>query len=1767
MDEFQATPRLPQVSSITPYTTGNTHYERIVEALPHAIKDAPPARLSILANRSIASPPDWYAGASDLDRRYLKELIDKRWLLQRLVDAPLKDLQQDIKAFAKPLLTLLMSSNFNNHHDVEDLSLRLYIPDRIIFGIDSGVSRMRESTLLDAALHNFEEPETAVDYFRSGSGVYSKNFRGELTLQKSYTLQKFTSLCRRLNLGELYQRHIKAQLLPDDPQKLNTLERNGAASEQAGFELASLMALLQGHIGEDAYVALRHVRENRGAVTYHHQPLHRHRLSLMGLPMHGIVLFSGESDPGKIKDAVQALTPEALTEWADWSQRLPALKGDIVDQFKLLKTFFANGPSGVSEAMLRREDIYQQSRLSGPLIAYIADDPLHPLKEYESLADFMKELISRLREPGYQEFFSRFVAQKDKGLFFARVRERLSRITWQQREPLDMGPWWRETAVENPNAEPITNRLPVDGLWLQLYRLKRDKTISDARAIAVPTGDEDATTRWKRLSSYLDIGWNLFNFGAMLVPGLGEVMLGVMVAQMAEELLEGLEDWSKGDRDIAGAHINGALINFAQLALMGAGHVLPAGVRAPLTSNPLIDSLKPVELPNGKTRLWNPDLAAYEHPVSLPVEAKPDELGLYQHNDEQWLRLEDKHYQVRQDPVTGRHRLQHPTRRNAYQPTVEHNNVGAWKAETEEPLTWDATRLMRRLDASLEHYSTQTLGRIQQVSGVEEGLLRRLHVEHETPPALLSDTISRFNTYAEVERYPTQIQMNQVPEDIAGFLPATLVEMPFWPESRALEVFEGDDYSGASIKHGNGMAADPQTIKITRSELVAGKLPERVVESLNPTELREMLGERVANDTASRVDVLRRRLAMQARKQHKRLFDTLYKQRNVSGDPRVRLLLDDYPQLPGNVAQELLDNAEPADLQHLAEKQRLPLRLRNQARRAQERVRLNRAYEGLYLDELDTVDSRRLELASLVNVPGWSADVRIEIRHLGISGEMLASVGPQDASIRKVLVMDEDGRYQARDADDRHLHGTDDLYATVLHALPDAQRSALGYGIEEGTRLKDTVQRSPLSHEQFEPILLEHPIRKPFYDPQTMRLPGGRPGFFRDYFEARWGKSSRARIRRLYPAFTEAENKAFIDALGSDLMLADMKIEDLEAEFERLSTRLSKWVWSPTRELRFTRDGVNEWDSRMQLAKKIRQCWQRTGPVHVDGFGNVLGQTLDLTDSRLNLHFNGMPALEGNFDHVTRLVIAKTALTNAELPFLNVFPKLRSLDLRGNNLSVLPPQIAEMSHLDTLDLTQNRIVLTPDDVASLGSRTQMRFLFLGKNPLGLIPNISRLPNLLTLELLDTGITTWPPGYFDLPRPRSIRLDLRNNRLAGIPEVVPGSVEAELLARTLLSRDPPFMSAENLDVLKGYIRSVGLDAERPYPPRGVQDNHLWGQGMSAAQWRERLVLWDSVEDEFNSLEFFNELRRLTQSADFVAGGAFRADLTAKVWRMIEAMARDDQMRIDFFAEAMARTECVDGATQLFNVLGVRILAREALELGSPALIEAELIELAQGKSRLDEVERIADRQVVARQVAGERFREVDGHGNVTGTIDVVEVHLAFMTDLAERLDLPWQARGMMFRRIAGVTQDMINDAYQRVLALEQGDLLRDSIAEQPFWQDYVQRANRASFRAIDRKTVATTEFKDALDERASASDLSLEEKARLKEEIRVLAAELGKSESAIAPGQVMNEETYQAELALIRNERETLLKLLTQQAMDRAKVPRPETIPFTLETDS
>ena len=88
----------------------------------------------------------------------------------------------------------------------------------------------------------------------------------------------------------------------------------------------------------------------------------------------------------------------------DWSRRIPGLNDNLYEKYKVLSDVFANGPGAVTEELSRRNDFYDQSILNGPLIAYIPDDPLHPLKEYPSLTAFMKALATQLLETPISSF-------------------------------------------------------------------------------------------------------------------------------------------------------------------------------------------------------------------------------------------------------------------------------------------------------------------------------------------------------------------------------------------------------------------------------------------------------------------------------------------------------------------------------------------------------------------------------------------------------------------------------------------------------------------------------------------------------------------------------------------------------------------------------------------------------------------------------------------------------------------------------------------------------------------------------------------------------------------------------------------------------------------------------------------------------------------------------------------------------------------------------------------------------------------------------------------------------------------------------------------------------------------------------------------------------------------------------------------------------------------------------------------------------------------
>ncbi len=106
--------------------------------------------------------PEWYSGARDVDRQYLKELIEEHGRLQGALDRPWC-LAARHQRFCRAITECGADDGVYGVENIDTLSVQLVVPSKIGFVIDSGASHVRQSTLLEAALHNFDASETTDD--------------------------------------------------------------------------------------------------------------------------------------------------------------------------------------------------------------------------------------------------------------------------------------------------------------------------------------------------------------------------------------------------------------------------------------------------------------------------------------------------------------------------------------------------------------------------------------------------------------------------------------------------------------------------------------------------------------------------------------------------------------------------------------------------------------------------------------------------------------------------------------------------------------------------------------------------------------------------------------------------------------------------------------------------------------------------------------------------------------------------------------------------------------------------------------------------------------------------------------------------------------------------------------------------------------------------------------------------------------------------------------------------------------------------------------------------------------------------------------------------------------------------------------------------------------------------------------------------------------------------------------------------------------------
>jgi hypothetical protein len=410
--------------------------------------------------------------------------------------------------------------------------------------------------------------------------------------------------------------------------------------------------------------------------------------------------------------------------------------------------------------------------------------------------------------------------------------------------------------------------------------------------------------------------------------------------------------------------------------------------------------------------------------------------------------------------------------------------------EGEQPYTWDEQTLINRLGVQA-HGLEEACADVLAVSRAEINAVRRMYADNERIIPLLQDTVTRFRIDREISRFIDNINSVHAPDYLQADLQFQFTLLDgVWP-GKAMALLDAD---GKLLK-GLG-PADATPAPLSRDQFIDGDLLKTLLSHLNEAEAKSLLNmapDEPLSTPEANARRLRSQVAQRADQRKAELFDQRYRSADGAITPEAVLVQDKLEGLPGVVARELVDIAKPAELQELR-LGTLPRRLENLGRWALQEVRISRAYEGLYLDSVDTPDTFRLALHSLVNLGGWGHEVRIDIHHLRYGGKQLHSVGNADAATRLTFVEGENGTYQAYDDAGNAMHSASAPYNSLLHTLPDESRTWLN--LEEGDTesLKAILRTYALKPYQLLEVLPNLPaVQWTTFDPNFMRLRAGMP--------------------------------------------------------------------------------------------------------------------------------------------------------------------------------------------------------------------------------------------------------------------------------------------------------------------------------------------------------------------------------------------------------------------------------------------------------------------------------------------------------------------------------------------------------------------------------------------------------------------------------------------------------------------------------------------------
>jgi len=556
------------------------------------------------------------------------------------------------------------------------------------------------------------------------------------------------------------------------------------------------------------------------------------------------------------------------------------------------------------------------------------------------------------------------------------------------------------------------------------------------------------------------------------------------------------------------------------------------------------------------------------------------------------------------------------------------------------------------------------------------------------------------------------------------------------------------------------------------------------------------------------------------------------------------------------------------------------------------------------------------------------------------------------------------------------------------------------------------------------------------------------------------------RLQRINPALSLEQARATIDVwryAGESEAQISARLCAWDQRADALIRRLNGWLF--TREMQGPGWKASA-QSRRQGALRILECWGEGLMAE----GAVAEHTLNLS----GVHLGDLPELAEVFSHVDTLDLSGVRFSEQGCNvFLQAFPRLRRLNLNGNALVSVPKSVRLMTTLERLELSGNHLNDASQLQVSLGHLEQLNDLDLSTNGLHSF-DVRPFPRLESLDMFNNHLFDWPSGVLEAPRLRS--LNLAGNGLMSIPAgALDGSHDTlmegtdlsenfNLTRESLLSlrdyreagqRDTVLgLSRTELDNLlreesgEGSEESDGFQPDEVLPDEPVDAaQRAWWLADATPTQKQN---WSQLAAQANRGAFFHLLARLRETKEF---RLTRADLTRRVWTVIDAAAGNPELRDLVFAISRTHDTCSDGRLLTFSTLENAVFLHEAvldIPAGNTMQRGRALLRLSRQQFRLGRVDQLARRATPA-----------------TGP-DEVEVRLGYRIGLTrgwnDGLELPGQPKYMAYP--SGVTAEQLADARSQIIEAERGDGFLADLIQRDYWLDFLRERQPEAFRQLD-----------------------------------------------------------------------------------------------------